>query len=142
MTPEPFTLHVPEEVLEYQRAPRAHALAGPRWPTSAGRSGRTATTCDKMRWLERLDDEEVEFVKRFILSSGSLKIIAKQYDISYPTIRLRLDRLIEKIKVWESTEIKTEFERTLLIEYAEGRITMQTLRTLLAAHKKEAASKA
>jgi hypothetical protein len=95
-----------------------------------------------MRWLERLDDEEVEFVKRFILSSGSLKIIAKQYDISYPTIRLRLDRLIEKIKVWESTEIKTEFERTLLIEYAEGRITMQTLRTLLAAHKKEAASKA
>ena len=91
-----------------------------------------------MEWLERLDDEEVEFVKRFILSSGSLKAVAKQYEISYPTIRLRLDRLIEKIKVWESTEIKSEFERTLLIEYAEGRITMQTLKTLLAAHKKEA----
>ena len=89
-------------------------------------------------WLEKLNDEEVDFVKRFLLSSGSLKEIAKQYDISYPTIRLRLDRLIEKIKVWESTEIKSEFERTLLIEYAEGRINMQTLKTLLAAHKKEA----
>ncbi len=89
------------------------------------------------KWLEKLDDEEVEFVKRFLLSSGSLKEIAKHYDISYPTIRLRLDRLIEKIKVWESTEIKSEFERTLLIEYAEGRIKIRSLKTLLAAHKQE-----
>ncbi|HSE42644.1 MAG TPA: DUF2089 family protein [Acidobacteriota bacterium] len=88
-------------------------------------------------WLSKLDDEEAELVKRFVLNSGSLKQLAKFYDISYPTIRLRLDRLIEKIKVWESTEIKTEFERTLLIEYAEGRINMRTMKTLLAAHKKE-----
>jgi hypothetical protein len=89
-------------------------------------------------WLSRLDEEEAEFIKKFILNSGSLKQLAKFYDISYPTIRLRLDRLIEKIKVWESTEIKTEFERTLLIEYAEGRINMRTLKTLLGAYKKEA----
>jgi hypothetical protein len=88
-------------------------------------------------WLSKLDEEEAELVKRFVLNSGSLKLLAKFYDISYPTIRLRLDRLIEKIKVWESTEIKTEFERTLLIEYAEGRINMRTMKTLLAAHKKE-----
>jgi hypothetical protein len=94
----------------------------------------------KDSWLEKLDEEESEFVKKFILMSGSLKLLAKSYDISYPTIRLRLDRLIEKIKVWESTEIKTEFERTLLIEYAEGRINIRTLKTLLAAHKKEVIS--
>ena len=88
-------------------------------------------------WLQKLDAEEVEFLKRFILMSGSLKELAKSYDISYPTVRLRLDRLIEKIKVWESQEIKTEFERALLIEYAEGRISMNTLKTLHAAHKKE-----
>ncbi len=88
-------------------------------------------------WLQKLDAEEVEFLKRFILMSGSLKELAKSYDISYPTVRLRLDRLIEKIKVWESQEIKTEFERALLIEYAEGRINMTTLKTLHAAHKKE-----
>jgi hypothetical protein len=88
-------------------------------------------------WLNRLDEEEAEFLKRFVLMSGSLKLLAKSYEISYPTVRLRLDRLIEKIKVWESQDIKSEFERALLIEFAEGRITMATLKNLRNAHKKE-----
>jgi hypothetical protein len=88
-------------------------------------------------WISRLNEEEVEFLKRFILNSGSLKLLAKSYDISYPTVRLRLDRLIEKLKVWESENIKSEFERALLIEFAEGRITMATLKNLRAAYKKE-----
>src|SRR5262245_45170302 len=92
------------------------------------------------KWLDRLDEEEVEFLKRFILMSGSLKLLAKSYEISYTTVRLRLDRLIEKIKVWESQDVKSEFERALLIEFAEGRITMATLKNLRAAHKKEIAS--
>jgi hypothetical protein len=88
-------------------------------------------------WISRLNEEEAEFLKRFILNSGSLKLLAKSYDISYPTVRLRLDRLIEKLKVWESEDIKSEFERALLIEFAEGRITMATLKNLRAAYKKE-----
>jgi hypothetical protein len=88
-------------------------------------------------WFSRLDEEEAEFLKRFVLKSGSLKLLAKSYDISYPTVRLRLDRLIEKIKVWESQDIKSEFERTLLIEFAEGRITMPTLKNLRAAHRRD-----
>jgi hypothetical protein len=91
-------------------------------------------------WLNRLDEEEAEFLKRFIVMSGSLKLLAKSYDISYPTVRLRLDRLIEKLKVWESEDIKSEFERALLIEFAEGRITMATLKNLRAAYKKDAAT--
>jgi hypothetical protein len=90
-------------------------------------------------WVNKLDEEEADFLKRFVLMSGSLKLLAKSYDISYPTVRLRLDRLIEKIKVWESQDIKSEFERTLLIEFAEGRITMATLKNLRAAFKKETA---
>ena len=90
-------------------------------------------------WLNRLDEEEAEFLQRFVLMSGSLKLLAKSYEISYPTVRLRLDRLIEKIKVWESQDIKSEFERALLIEFAEGRITMATLKNLRAAFKKETA---
>ena len=90
-------------------------------------------------WLQRLDDDEAEFLKRFILMSGSLKLLAKSYEISYPTVRLRLDRLIEKLKVWESEDIKSEFERALLIEFAEGRITMATLKNLRAAYKKDSA---
>jgi len=91
-------------------------------------------------WLQRLAADEAEFLKRFILMSGSLKLLAKSYDISYPTVRLRLDRLIEKLKVWESEDIKSEFERALLIEFAEGRITMATLKNLRAAYKKDTAT--
>ena len=50
-------------------------------------------------WLSELDTEDVNFIKKFILASGSLKEIAKIYDVSYPTVRLRLDRLIQKIKL-------------------------------------------
>lgn len=51
-----------------------------------------------------LDDEDLAFVKRFLLASGSLKEIAHQYGVTYPTVRLRLDRLIQKIKAGEERE--------------------------------------
>lgn len=50
-------------------------------------------------WIRELDDEDISFIKNFILSSGSLKEMAKIYDVSYPTVRLRLDRLIQKVKL-------------------------------------------
>ncbi|MFR7651786.1 MAG: DUF2089 family protein, partial [Eggerthella lenta] len=31
-----------------------------------------------------LDDEDVAFVKRFLLASGSLKEVARQYGVTYP----------------------------------------------------------
>lgn len=54
-------------------------------------------------WLANLDDEDVSFIKKFILASGSLKEIAKIYGVTYPTVRLRLDRLIQKIQITEDT---------------------------------------
>ena len=55
-------------------------------------------------WIVNLDDEDVSFIKRFLLASGSLKEMARQYEVTYPTVRLRLDKLIQKIKVSEDTE--------------------------------------
>lgn len=54
-------------------------------------------------WMINLDDEDVSFIKKFILASGSLKQVAAQYGVTYPTVRLRLDRLIQKIKIGEDT---------------------------------------
>ena len=54
-------------------------------------------------WMAELEDEDVVFIKKFILSSGSLKDMAGQYGVTYPTVRLRLDRLIQKIKLGEDT---------------------------------------
>ena len=53
-------------------------------------------------WMTDLEDEDVVFIKKFILASGSLKDIAGQYGVTYPTVRLRLDRLIQKIKLSEA----------------------------------------
>lgn len=55
-------------------------------------------------WIANLDDEDVSFIKRFLLASGSLKEIARQYEVTYPTVRLRLDKLIQKIKISDDTE--------------------------------------
>ena len=49
-------------------------------------------------WFSKLENEDVEFIKKFILASGSLKEMARQYGVTYPTVRLRLDKLIQKIK--------------------------------------------
>lgn len=54
-------------------------------------------------WMTNLDDEDIAFIKKFILASGSLKEIAKLYGVTYPTVRLRLDKLIQKIQINEKT---------------------------------------
>ena len=50
-------------------------------------------------WMVNLDEEDLSFIKKFILASGSLKEIANQYNVTYPTVRLRLDKLIQKIQI-------------------------------------------
>jgi len=92
---------------------------------------------DRRNWLELLSEEDLAFVKRFVLASGSLKEMAKAYGITYPTVRLRLDRLIEKVKVLDSREITSPFERLIRAQYAEGKIDMHTLKLLLFAHREE-----
>lgn len=54
-------------------------------------------------WLSGLEEEELSFIKNFLLCSGSLKEIASLYGVSYPTVRLRLDRLIQKIQLSEES---------------------------------------
>ena len=53
-------------------------------------------------WLADLEDEDAAFIKKFVLASGSLKEVAALYGVSYPTVRL--DRLIQKIKISETAE--------------------------------------
>ncbi|MDO4728768.1 MAG: DUF2089 family protein [Bacteroidota bacterium] len=46
----------------------------------------------------KLNREEQAFILNFFLSSGSIKEMAKQAELSYPTMRNKMDDLIEKIK--------------------------------------------
>ena len=55
-------------------------------------------------WMAGLEEEDAAFIRKFVLASGSLKEMAGQYGVSYPTVRLRLDRLIQKIRLSETEE--------------------------------------
>lgn len=92
---------------------------------------------DQKHWMLGLEDEDLAFIKRFILFSGSLKDLAEAYNVSYPTLRLRLDRLIDKIKILDSRKIEDDFERQLRAHFADGKLDSQVFKKLLAAYQNQ-----
>lgn len=86
-------------------------------------------------WIANLDDEDISFIKRFLLASGSLKEMAKQYEVTYPTVRLRLDKLIQKIQVSDSTE--SEPYIALIKKLAiDDKLDFDTAKILIGEYKK------
>ncbi|MDQ0223151.1 DUF2089 family protein [Streptococcus moroccensis] len=86
-------------------------------------------------WLTELETEDIEFIRRFILASGSLKEMASYYEISYPTIRLRLDRLIEKVSQQHQPE---ESYVNLIKELAlDGELSFEVAKKLITSYREE-----
>ncbi len=48
--------------------------------------------------LLALTEEDLDLVLQLVLASGSLKDLAGVYKVSYPTIRARVDKLIERVR--------------------------------------------
>jgi hypothetical protein len=86
-------------------------------------------------WLEAMDEEDQQFLRRFVLSSGSLKALCDEYEVSYPTLRSRLDRLIAKVRAAEDPKAADAFERKLRVLVADGKISAVHARELLKAHR-------
>jgi hypothetical protein len=91
----------------------------------------------KKEWYEHLSDEDLSFIKRFVLASGSLKEMAEVYGVSYPTVRRRLDRVIATVRVLDEQSVGSEFERVLRMCFAEGRLDQATVTLLLDAYRTE-----
>lgn len=91
----------------------------------------------EVRWVDSLEEEDVAFIKRFILVSGSLKELADAYGVSYPTLRLRLDRLIEKIKILDNQKVEDRYERLLRAQFADGKLEVSTFKHLLSAYQQQ-----
>lgn len=51
--------------------------------------------------LARLSGDDQTFILEFIKASGSLKEMARLLGLSYPTVRNRLDDIIERVKLAE-----------------------------------------
>ena len=58
----------------------------------------SVTAAFPMSRLANLPVEHQRFIEMFVLASGNLKEIAEQVGVSYPTIRSRLDKLIELLR--------------------------------------------
>jgi hypothetical protein len=56
--------------------------------------------------LAALSSDDQEFIFEFIRVSGSLKDMASLLKVSYPTVRNRLDEVIEKLKPSRGREKK------------------------------------
>lgn len=86
-------------------------------------------------WMLNLDDEDVSFIKKFLLASGSLKEIANQYGVTYPTVRLRLDKLIQKIQI--SEDVANEPYISLIKRLAvNDKVDFDTAKLLISEYKK------
>ena len=87
-------------------------------------------------WMTNLEDEDVAFIKKFLQVSGSLKEIARQYGVTYPTVRLRLDKLIQKIQISEDNA--NEPYISLIKRMAvNDKMDFDTAKILIAEYKKQ-----
>ena len=88
------------------------------------------------QWMLALEEEDAAFLKNFLMKSGSLKDIAKLYGVSYPTVRLRLDKLIQKVSLSEQKEEEPflAFIKGLAVD---ARIDLETAKMIMEKYKKE-----
>ena len=86
-------------------------------------------------WMVNLDDEDISFIKKFIMASGSLKDIAAQYGVTYPTVRLRLDKLIQKIQIGEDNA-NEPFVALIKRMALNDKIDFDTAKILISEYKK------
>ena len=88
------------------------------------------------QWLLALEPEDIAFLKNFVLKSGSLKEIARLYGVSYPTVRLRLDKLIQKIELsdQQKEEPFSAFIKGLAVD---GRVDLDTAKLIIDKYQSE-----
>ena len=87
-------------------------------------------------WMETLEEEDISFIKNFVLCSGSLKQIAKEYGVTYPTVRLRLDRIIDKIRSQDDKESRP-YVKLIKKLALDDKIDFETAKMLIHAYDKE-----
>jgi hypothetical protein len=87
-------------------------------------------------WMINLEDEDISFIKKFLKASGSLKEMARQYGVTYPTVRLRLDKLIQKIQISEETANEPYIGLIKRMAVNE-KLDFDTAKILIAEYKKQ-----
>jgi hypothetical protein len=79
--------------------------------------------------LANLPTEHQRFIEIFILASGSLKEMAAQTGVSYPTVRSRLDKVIAALREKIGRTQKTK--GTILDAVSEGKLSAEAAAKLI-----------
>ncbi|MBT2756667.1 DUF2089 family protein [Mesobacillus foraminis] len=87
-------------------------------------------------WVLSLDKQSLEFIRKFILNSGSLKNMAKEYEVSYPTVRTMLDNLIKKIEL-HSKEEDVEFVNMIKNLVIDERLSLEVAKVIIDKYRSE-----
>lgn len=90
---------------------------------------------DRQSPLRRLGDDDLEFVQRLVLASGSLKDVAAEYGVSYPTIRGRLDKLIDRLKALLAGRPPDPMADLLADLIGRGEVTAAAAKAVLTLHR-------
>lgn len=81
-------------------------------------------------WIAELEADELKFIKRFVLASGSLKEMAEIYQVTYPTVRNRLNAIIEKVKMSEENR-EDPYEKLIKKLAIEGKLDFEAATVLI-----------
>jgi hypothetical protein len=91
--------------------------------------------------LFSLTEEELDLVLQMVLASGSLKELAHTYQVSYPTIRLRVDRLIERLRQFMGGAPPDPMMQLLADLVERGEVTVAAARSVRDLYWQETAEK-
>lgn len=83
--------------------------------------------------LAHLPREDLDLIAELVLQSGSLKDLAASYGVSYPTIRARLDKVIERLRA--AVEGRPQDRLTILLSemVSRGEVSAAAAKELLKA---------
>jgi hypothetical protein len=90
--------------------------------------------------LQRLSQDQIQFVEAFVRNRGSLKDVGSELNMSYPTINSRLNDILmtmghgDRVKVPESHDnpgVSRERRREILTQVRDGALTAADAERLL-----------
>lgn len=80
--------------------------------------------------LFALPGEDLDLIVHFVLKSGSIKDLAAQFGVSYPTMRARLDRVIARLRSAVNAPAGDELSRLLASFIESGDVSPSAARAI------------
>lgn len=77
-----------------------------------------------------LSEEQLHFVELFLVSRGNIKEVEKALNISYPTVRAKLNEVIKQLG-YKQEEIKPDYKKAIIEQLDKGEISIEKALELL-----------